>query len=65
MASRGVNKVINVGGTMQMLGGRSQNASQTGNQPQGGQQFSGQPQTTGTAAEAGNEPPPFDDDIPF
>ncbi|EAB5722332.1 single-stranded DNA-binding protein [Salmonella enterica] len=57
--------VVNVGGTMQMLGGRPQNASQTGNQPQGGQQFSGQPQTTGTAAAAGNEPPPFDDDIPF
>ncbi|HBB1971853.1 TPA: single-stranded DNA-binding protein, partial [Escherichia coli] len=56
--------VVNVGGTMQMLGGRPQNASQTGNQPQGGQQFSGQPQTTGTAAAAGNEPPPFDDDIP-
>ncbi|EDU1790187.1 single-stranded DNA-binding protein [Salmonella enterica subsp. enterica serovar Blockley] len=57
--------VVNVGGTMQMLGGRPQNASQTGNQPQGGQQFSGQPQTTGTAAAAGNEPPPFDDDITF
>ncbi|ELY6452127.1 single-stranded DNA-binding protein [Salmonella enterica] len=59
--------VVNVGGTMQMLGGRPQNASQTGNQPQSGQQFSGQPQTTGTAAAAaaGNEPPPFDDDIPF
>lgn len=57
--------VVNVGGTMQMLGGRSQNSSQTGNQPQGGQQFSGQPQTTGTAPAAGNEPPPFDDDIPF
>ncbi|HBV4265999.1 TPA: single-stranded DNA-binding protein [Klebsiella pneumoniae] len=57
--------VVNVGGTMQMLGGRAQNASQPGNQPQGGQQFSGQPQTTGTAPAAGNEPPPFDDDIPF
>ncbi|EMQ8269650.1 single-stranded DNA-binding protein [Escherichia coli] len=57
--------VVNVGGTMQMLGGRPQNASQTGNQPQSGQQFSGQPQTTGTAAAAGNEPPPFDDDILF
>ncbi|EED3643111.1 single-stranded DNA-binding protein [Escherichia coli] len=57
--------VVNVGGTMQMLGGRPQNASQPGNQPQAGQQFSGQPQTTGTAAAPGNEPPPFDDDIPF
>ncbi|EAT2664636.1 single-stranded DNA-binding protein [Salmonella enterica] len=57
--------VVNVGGTMQMLGGRPQNASQSGNQPQAGQQFSGQPQATGTAAAAGNEPPPFDDDIPF
>ncbi|HAJ3619860.1 TPA: single-stranded DNA-binding protein [Escherichia coli] len=57
--------VVNVGGTMQMLGGRPQNASQPGNQPQAGQQFSGQPQATGTAAAAGNELPPFDDDIPF
>lgn len=57
--------VVNVGGTMQMLGGRPQNASQPGNQPQAGQQFSGQPQATGTAAAPGNEPPPFDDDIPF
>ncbi|HDZ4655516.1 TPA: single-stranded DNA-binding protein [Salmonella enterica subsp. enterica serovar Monophasic] len=57
--------VVNVGGTMQMLGGRPQNSSQPGNQPQAGQQFSGQPQATGTAAAAGNEPPPFDDDIPF
>ncbi|ELG5809612.1 single-stranded DNA-binding protein [Salmonella enterica] len=57
--------VVNVGGTMQMLGGRPQNASQPGNQLQAGQQFSGQPQATGTAAAAGNEPPPFDDDIPF
>lgn len=57
--------VVNVGGTMQMLGGRPQNASQPSNQPQAGQQFSGQPQATGTAAAAGNEPPPFDDDIPF
>lgn len=66
--------VVNVGGTMQMLGGRQQNGSQPGNnewgqsqQPQGGQQFSGQPQNTGAAPApaAGNEPPPFDDDIPF
>ncbi|MFP1771075.1 single-stranded DNA-binding protein [Lonsdalea quercina] len=66
--------VVNVGGSMQMLGGRPQNASQTskgGNgwgqpqQPQGGQQFSGQAQASGTAPAAGNEPPPFDDDIPF
>ena len=57
--------VVNVGGTMQMLGGRPQNASQPSNQPQAGQQFSGQPQATGTAAAAGNEPPPFDDEIPF
>ncbi|WP_368758739.1 single-stranded DNA-binding protein [Klebsiella oxytoca] len=38
--------VVNVGGTMQMLGGRRESAS-----PQGGQQFSGQP-------EQGTQTPP-------
>ncbi|HHC4719866.1 TPA: single-stranded DNA-binding protein [Escherichia albertii] len=53
--------VVNVGGTMQMLGGRPQNAAQPDNksQPQP------QPQSTGAAPAAGNEPPPFEDDIPF
>lgn len=57
----------NVGGTMQMLGGRSQtdnpgpSASGSWGQPQ-------QPTHSGTPiqASAGNEPPmDFDDDIPF
>ncbi|MBH2916073.1 single-stranded DNA-binding protein [Serratia marcescens] len=59
--------VVNVGGTMQMLGGRSQtdnpgpSASSSWGQPQ-------QPAQSGTPAHAsaGNEPPmDFDDDIPF
>lgn len=59
--------VVNVGGTMQMLGGRSQtdnpgpSASGSWGQPQ-------QPTHSGTPpqAPAGNEPPmDFDDDIPF
>ncbi|HID9885459.1 single-stranded DNA-binding protein [Serratia nevei] len=59
--------VVNVGGTMQMLGGRSQtdnpgaSASGSWGQPQ-------QPTHSGTPpqASAGNEPPmDFDDDIPF
>lgn len=51
--------VVNVGGTMQMLGGRPQNAGQPDNKSQP------QPQSTGAAPAAGNEPPPFEDDIPF
>ncbi|EHZ8410766.1 single-stranded DNA-binding protein [Salmonella enterica] len=51
--------VVNVGGTMQMLGGRPQNAAQPDNKSQS------QPQSTGAAPAAGNEPPPFEDDIPF
>ncbi|TQI87536.1 single-strand binding protein [Serratia marcescens] len=59
--------IVNVGGTMQMLGGRSQtdnpwpSASGSWGQPQ-------QPTHSGTPpqASAGNEPPmDFDDDIPF
>ncbi|EAR9444091.1 TPA: single-stranded DNA-binding protein [Salmonella enterica subsp. enterica serovar Muenchen] len=53
--------VVNVGGTMQMLGGRPQNAAQPDNKSQS----QPQPQSTGAAPAAGNEPPPFDDDIPF
>ncbi|ENY2601954.1 single-stranded DNA-binding protein [Salmonella enterica] len=55
--------VVNVGGTMQMLGGRPQNAAQPDNKSQS--QPQPQPQSTGAAPAAGNEPPPFDDDIPF
>ncbi|EPN9162972.1 single-stranded DNA-binding protein [Escherichia coli] len=69
--------VVNVGGTMQMLGGRQQGTNSTGTQgnnsgwgqpqqPQSGQQFSGQPQQPASSTgAAGQEPPPFDDDIPF
>ncbi|EBA1892094.1 TPA: single-stranded DNA-binding protein [Klebsiella pneumoniae] len=53
--------VVNVGGTMQMLGGRPQNAAQPDNKSQS----QPQPQSTGAAPAAGNEPPPFEDDIPF
>ncbi|EPG6449898.1 single-stranded DNA-binding protein [Enterobacter hormaechei] len=51
--------VVNVGGTMQMLGGRPQNTAQPDNKSQP------QPQSTGAAPAAGNEPLPFEDDIPF
>lgn len=71
--------VVNIGGSMQMLGGRSgggDNASQGGGwgqpqQPQQSQQFSGggnpRPvQQPAAAAPQSNEPPmDFDDDIPF
>ncbi|MBT0462872.1 single-stranded DNA-binding protein [Morganella morganii] len=71
--------VVNIGGSMQMLGGRSgggDNMSQGGGwgqpqQPQQSQQFSGggnprPAQQPAAAAPQGNEPPmDFDDDIPF
>ncbi|GAA0353810.1 single-stranded DNA-binding protein [Morganella psychrotolerans] len=73
--------VVNIGGSMQMLGGRNSgggdNASQGGSwgqpqQPQQSQQFSGggsapRPQAQQQpAAPQSNEPPmDFDDDIPF
>lgn len=70
--------VVNIGGSMQMLGGRSgggDNMSQGGGwgqpqQPQQGQQFSGggNPRSAQqpAAAPQSNEPPmDFDDDIPF
>ncbi|RUT67157.1 single-stranded DNA-binding protein, partial [Morganella morganii] len=70
--------VVNIGGSMQMLGGRSgggDNASQGGGwgqpqQPQQSQQFSGggnprPAQQPAAAAPQSNEPPmDFDDDIP-
>lgn len=57
--------VVNVGGTMQMIGGR-RDSSAGGNQ----QQFSGNNQqrsnTSSQNKQPGNEPPmDFDDDIPF
>ena len=64
--------VVNVGGTMQMIGGRQQGNSasqstQSGQQqtpPAGNNQFSGNTQQQ--SAPANNEPPmDFDDDIPF
>ncbi|MEY0269127.1 single-stranded DNA-binding protein [Morganella morganii] len=71
--------VVNIGGSMQMLGGRSgggDNASQGGGwgqpqQPQQSQQFSGggnprPAQQPAAVAPQSNEPPmDFDDDIPF
>lgn len=71
--------VVNIGGSMQMLGGRSgggDNMSQGGGwgqpqQPQQSQQFSGGgnlrlAQQPAAAAPQSNEPPmDFDDDIPF
>ncbi|HGN1706788.1 TPA: single-stranded DNA-binding protein [Providencia rettgeri] len=70
--------VVNIGGSMQMLGGRggdasSQNQGGQGGwgqpqQPQAAQQFSGSaaPARSGTPAPQTNEPPmDFDDDIPF
>lgn len=59
--------VINVGGTMQMLGGRSQ-TDNPGLSASGSWGQSQQPTHSGTPpqAPAGNEPPmDFDDDIPF
>ncbi|WIO43474.1 single-stranded DNA-binding protein SSB1 [Klebsiella electrica] len=71
--------VVNVGGTMQMLGGRQQGAPAGGGQaqggwgqpqqPQGGNQFSGgaqsRPQQQAPAAPSNEPPMDFDDDIPF
>ncbi|MBB1199226.1 single-stranded DNA-binding protein SSB1 [Enterobacteriaceae bacterium 89] len=73
--------VVNVGGTMQMLGGRQGGGAPAGGQqqggswgqpqqPQGGNQFSGgaqsRPQQQAAAPAPSNEPPmDFDDDIPF
>ncbi|HCF4815043.1 TPA: ssDNA-binding protein, partial [Pseudomonas aeruginosa] len=63
--------VVNVGGTMQMLGGRQSGgaAPAGGGQPQGGDQFSGgarpRPQQQSTPAPSNEPPMDFDDDIPF
>lgn len=58
--------VVNVGGTMQMLGGRqaSGGGQQSGNQFSGDQQA--RPAAQNTPPANNNEPPmDFDDDIPF
>ncbi|MEG5533503.1 single-stranded DNA-binding protein SSB1 [Enterobacter ludwigii] len=65
--------VVNVSGTMQMLGGRHGGGQQQGGwgqpqQPHGGNQFSGgaQSRPQQPAPSQANEPPmDFDDDIPF
>ncbi|UDJ88589.1 single-stranded DNA-binding protein [Erwinia amylovora] len=72
--------VVNVGGTMQMLGGRqgggagapagggkgSDNGWGQPQQPQGSNQFSGGQQPQQNSAPANNEPPmDFDEEIPF
>lgn len=55
---------VNVGGTMQMLGGKQEGGQ--GNQPQPNQQQRPQQQSGPSTPPANNEPPmDFDDDIPF
>jgi len=60
--------LVNVGGVMQMLGGRQAGASAGSSQQQSGNSSgNGQPrQQQGPAPAQSNEPPmDFDDDIPF
>jgi len=55
---------VNVGGTMQMLGGKQEGGQ--GNRPQQNQQQRPQQQAGQSTPPANNEPPmDFDDDIPF
>jgi len=61
--------VVNVGGTMQMLGGR-QNSNNAGSPPAGDNQYANGAAQSGPATQSvpasSNEPPmDFDDDIPF
>lgn len=56
--------VVNVGGTLQMLGGKQEGGQ--GNRPQQNQQQRPQQQAGQSTQPAGNEPPmDFDDDTPF
>jgi len=56
--------VVNVGGTLQMLGGKQEVGQ--GNRPQQNQQQRPQQQAGQSTPPANNEPPmDFDDDIPF
>lgn len=56
--------VVNVGGTLQMLGGKQEGGQ--GNRPQPNQQQRPQQQAGQSTPPANNEPPmDFDDDIPF
>jgi len=58
--------VVNVGGTMQMLGGRQGGGASAGNdQHQGGWGQANQPQQQSTPAQSNEPPMDFDDDIPF
>lgn len=57
--------VVNVGGTMQMLGGRSQGGG-NGQQQQAAQQQSNDANNMAQQRQnSDNTPPPFDDDVPF
>jgi len=56
--------LVNVGGTLQMLGGKQEGGQ--GNRPQQNQQQRPQQQAGPSTSPANNEPPmDFDDDIPF
>lgn len=56
--------LVNVGGTLQMLGGKQEGGQ--GNRPQPNQQQRPQQQAGPSTPPANNEPPmDFDDDIPF
>ncbi|NEG94080.1 single-stranded DNA-binding protein [Leclercia adecarboxylata] len=57
--------VVNVGGTMQMLGGRQGGAPAGNDQQQGGWGQANQPQQQSTPAQSNEPPMDFDDDIPF
>lgn len=58
--------VVNVGGTMQMLGGKQDGAAQNGGQGNKPQQQGRQQQSQQSSPPPSNEPPMnFDDDIPF
>ncbi len=55
---------VNVGGTMQMLGGKQDGAAQNGSQ--GNKQQQGRQPQQSTSAPPQNDPPmDFDDDVPF
>ncbi|MRT13664.1 single-stranded DNA-binding protein [Enterobacteriaceae bacterium RIT711] len=56
---------VNVGGTMQMLGGKQDGASQSGSTGNKPQQQGRQPQQSQSAPPQNEPPMDFDDDIPF
>ena len=57
--------VVNVGGTMQMLGGRSQGGGNGQQQQAAQQQSNGANNMAQQRQNSANTPPPFDDDVPF